>query len=287
MNDLITLDDIRNLAKEIYGAYPKGLKMVQKVYLLTYPSANDFSDLLILQNPIYVTNIMVSNTVGNLSDTTFISASANDPNEQKAFNVGQDGTISGGGAIWKYVKASGTVTNGAEVQLTIVGYELDYDGTIIPPQEIKARTVRIDVNSTMATNKYILVDENTTLDRNSLVFVNGDLVNPDNYILNKKGSDLSKGYITFADNVISNEDTVTVFYAFNQEQEPSYAVHEEVVSGENISSITITHTKGYYPIVQILDSNGEMILADVTHSGNSSFTVTFSETVSNVRILYI
>ena len=43
------------------------------------------------------------------------------------------------------------------------------------------------------------------------------------------------------------------------------------------TSQAVSHSRGYYPIVQVLDATGAMVLPDsVTHTDANHFTVTFS-----------
>lgn len=122
---MIKLDDIRYLAKDLYGLFPKEVKLVQQTYELTY-SAGEYSELLTLQNPIFVTNVQVGSVTASLASDIYISASANNDNDQKSFVV-KDGVLKGIGGIWKYVKVSGSAESDTAIQITIVGYELKYN----------------------------------------------------------------------------------------------------------------------------------------------------------------
>jgi len=50
------------------------------------------------------------------------------------------------------------------------------------------------------------------------------------------------------------------------------------------TSKTITHNRGYYPIVQILDSGGNVLDAQITHTNTNQFTVSFTEVQSGTII---
>jgi hypothetical protein len=53
----------------------------------------------------------------------------------------------------------------------------------------------------------------------------------------------------------------------------------------NSSQITITHSLGYYPLVQIIDNNGEVIMPiSISHSNVNSYVVNFGVTLSGYII---
>ncbi len=56
----------------------------------------------------------------------------------------------------------------------------------------------------------------------------------------------------------------------------SLATTQKTESFTNQTSVTVTHSLGYYPIVQVIDSNGDMIDGEVNHSSVDAFTVVFA-----------
>lgn len=53
----------------------------------------------------------------------------------------------------------------------------------------------------------------------------------------------------------------------------------------NSSIVTITHSFGYYPVVQVIDGNGELIMPiSISHSNTNSYTVDFGSVVSGYVI---
>jgi hypothetical protein len=212
MKEIISIDDIKYLAQQIYGNLPMSCNFVQKTYTLSYPSANEFSNLLVLENPIFVTNAQVSVITSEESGQVYISASADNSNDLTAFNLGTDGDVLNGGAVWKYLKVSGNLNNGGGVQITLTGYELGYSGGSTPSEETFVRSKRINVTSAMATNGYVLVNENIVISTNSLVFANGVLCSTSAYTLNAQGTETAYGYITFADGFLTDGDEICVLY---------------------------------------------------------------------------
>lgn len=206
----ISIDDIKTLAQRAYGVLPKTCNFKQVVINLTYPSANEYGELLALENPIFVSSAMVATDLGDLS-SIYISASADDVNTNKAFQVGTDGDVFVGGMLWKYIKVSGNANNGATTQITLVGYELGYSD-VEPSGETAIRSQAINVDATMETNGYFLVDDSVVLPLSALVFQNGILVSKSYYQLNKQDGQTANGYIQFDENFIHNGDTITILY---------------------------------------------------------------------------
>ena len=206
----ISIDDIKTLAQKTYGALPKFCDFRQRVLNLTYPSANEYGELLVLDNPIFVTSAMVATDLGDLSQI-YISASADDVNTNKAFQVGTDGDVFVGGMLWKYVKVSGNANNGATIQITLVGYELGYSD-VEPSGETAIRSQTINVDATMENIGNFLVADSVVLPLSALVFQNGILVSKSYYQLNKKGTETCVGYIQFDENFIHNGDIITILY---------------------------------------------------------------------------
>lgn len=54
---------------------------------------------------------------------------------------------------------------------------------------------------------------------------------------------------------------------------------------EEVESITITHNLNKYPSVTIIDSDGDVVLADIHHTSKSILTVTFVESFTGTIIL--
>lgn len=216
MNDnlnLISIDDIKYMAKGIYGSLPKSCSFVQKTITLTYPSANSFGDMKVLENPIFVTNVQISTNVNAEDNGIYVSASANDTGDVTAFEVGKDGDVDmGGGTIWKYIKVSGDATNGATIEITLNGYELGYSDSEEPSSETFLRTARITITSAQEDSGVILVDDNVTLSLQSLVFQNGILVPNAYYTINNNGGATQSGYITFDADFIHEGDLIVVTY---------------------------------------------------------------------------
>lgn len=53
----------------------------------------------------------------------------------------------------------------------------------------------------------------------------------------------------------------------------------------NQTSVTVTHSLGYYPLVQVVDDLGNVFVPDINHSSTSAFTVTFAEATTG-NIIY-
>lgn len=206
----INIDDIKTLAQGAYGVLPKSCELRQRVLNLTYPSANEYGELMVLDNPIFVTSAMVATDLGDLS-SIYISASAKDVNTNSAFQVGNDGDVLVGGMLWKYVKVSGNATNGATIQITLVGYELGYSD-VEHSEETAIRSQTINVDATMEQNGYFLVSDSVVLPLSALVFQNGILVSKSYYQLNRKEIETYIGYIQFDENYIHNGDIITILY---------------------------------------------------------------------------
>lgn len=206
----ISIDDIKTLAQRAYGVLPKSCEYRQKVLNLTYPSANEYGELMVLENPIFVTSAMVATDLGDLS-SIYISASADDVNTNKAFQVGTDGDVLVGGMLWKYIKVSGNANNGATTQITLVGYELGYSD-VEPSGETAIRSQTINVDATMENSGNFLVADSVVLPLSALVFQNGILASKSYYQLNKKGTETYVGYIQFDENFIHNGDVITILY---------------------------------------------------------------------------
>ena len=206
----ISIDDIKTLARQIYGTFPKSCEFRQMVLNLTYPSANEYGELMMLDNPIFVTSAMVATDLGDLSQI-YISASADDVNTSKAFQVGTDGDVFVGGMLWKYIKVSGNANNVATIQITLVGYELRYSD-VEPSGKTAIRSQTINVDATMENSGNFLVADSVVLPLSALVFQNGILASKSYYQLNKKGTETYVGYIQFDENFIHNGDVITILY---------------------------------------------------------------------------
>lgn len=206
----ISIDDIKTLGQNTYGVLPKFCEFRQKVLNITYPSENEYSNLIRLNNPIFVTSAMVATNLGDLSQI-YISASADDVNTNKAVQVGTDGDVLVSGVLWRYFRVSGNATNGATIQITLVGYELGYSD-VKPSWETAIRSQTINVDATMANSGNFLVADSVVLPLSALVFQNGILVSKSYYQLNKKGTETYVGYIQFDENFIHNGDVITILY---------------------------------------------------------------------------
>ncbi len=119
------LDNIKYLAQSIYGQLPKDCKYSMKEIELGYSASGSFSQLTTLENPFFVTHVMVGRTLSGMANDVYISASADNSNDLTAINLGTDGDVRVGG-IWKYLKVSGNASSGGTIKLTLTGYELTF-----------------------------------------------------------------------------------------------------------------------------------------------------------------
>ena len=119
------IDNLRYMARDIYGNFPKSCRLVTKEISLTYNQENAVSDTITLYNPIYVINVQVGKSIEHIGNDVYISVSADNQNDDTFLNVGTDGDVITG-CIWKYVKLSGNSASGDTIKLTLTGYELNY-----------------------------------------------------------------------------------------------------------------------------------------------------------------
>lgn len=119
------IDNIKYLAKLIYGLLPKSCNFVTKTIELTYGSSGTASDLKTLENPIFVTHVQIGKSLDNINNNVFISVSADNMQDEKFIDVGTDGDMLTGN-IWKYIKLSGDASSGDTILLTLTGFELEY-----------------------------------------------------------------------------------------------------------------------------------------------------------------
>lgn len=61
---------------------------------------------------------------------------------------------------------------------------------------------------------------------------------------------------------------------------------QNVVIETNALSHTVTHNREYIPIVQVVDSSGDVVLADIHHDSANQFTVTVTESINGGKIIY-
>lgn len=128
-NGIVKIDDIKYMARDVYGLLPKYCELKQIVLDFSYSSANVFSDITQLENPIFVTSVMVSSK--SKGSKVYISASADNVENEKAFEVG-NGDVLDCGALWRFIQLTGDNGGGDNVQLIVTGYELGYAFSPIP-----------------------------------------------------------------------------------------------------------------------------------------------------------
>lgn len=119
----ITIDDIKTMSRQIYGSFPKKCEYRQKV--LNFIGTDSIVEL---SKPFFVTSVMFAKNSVAMSGKIYVAASATSTGMDKLFSVGTDGDmIVDGGMLWKNIRAFGD--SGGDIQVTITGYELDYQET--------------------------------------------------------------------------------------------------------------------------------------------------------------
>lgn len=120
-----SLDDIKYMALDLYGSLPLSCNYVTKVIDFTYSASGEFSQTEELEKPIFATHIQVGKELADIGKKVYVSMSATDDSDDMAVDLGNDGDIMVGNII-KYIKVSGNASQGANIRLTITGFELGY-----------------------------------------------------------------------------------------------------------------------------------------------------------------
>lgn len=145
------IDNIKYMAQSIYGLLPKDCKFVTRTIEITYDSSESESNLVSLDNPMFVTHVQVAKSLSKVDNKVFISVSANDVECENYVDVGTDGDMLTGN-IWKYIKVSGDAEGGDTILLTLTGFELDYSSY---PQMVTLFNDTVSVTSTLENNMYL------------------------------------------------------------------------------------------------------------------------------------
>ena len=140
---IVKFDDIRYMAKRLYGMLPTYCEPKQVVLDFSYSSPNVFSEITQLENPIFATSVMVSKK--GKGSKVYVSASADNVENEKAFDVG-NGDILSCGSLWRFIQVTGDKSGGDDVQLIVTGYELGYAFEPIPIEKeyIEGYAVQVD-----------------------------------------------------------------------------------------------------------------------------------------------
>lgn len=117
------IDNLRYMAKDVYGTYPFLVKLTTKVVEINYSSGTDGEYQLI--NPIYATNVLVGRKSTNLNDDIAVSFGTTDFSDSFV-QLGDDGDIFVGNII-QFIKVCGNAQSEETITLTITGYELWYN----------------------------------------------------------------------------------------------------------------------------------------------------------------
>lgn len=138
-------------------------------------------------------------------------------------------------------------------------------------------------------DKIAFIDKNGTFGQNNLIvnpgtkFING--------ILDSWSLDISNSYIEL---IYSSESES---WYFNEvpggnygnplapSEAPSTITYDLLGEDENETFFTIEHNLGYFPLVQILDENNEVVLAAIRHNSINEISINLSETINVIALL--
>ncbi|MBO4778095.1 MAG: hypothetical protein J5588_06330 [Bacteroidales bacterium] len=89
------------------------------------------------------------------------------------------------------------------------------------------------------------------------------------------------GYENLVTNVKVNGNALQIT---NHEVDIPVKAQNQSVEDDNFSKV-VTHNLGYYPLVQVVDSNGDVVLADIHHDSVNQCTISVTESINGGKII--